>query len=151
MDSHYRALRSYRYSITHQEISSQKVNPSATLTPEGSLEEPTGYNKFGEDYTTASTVEEETKEERNRKIPSGMSTVALIERRVLSWIAIPLLLAIIVIGVFFIKDNGAGKLNSLQDMCWAFKKSGIVLVFFYVILVINCIYKKICAKKNKTH
>ena len=131
--------------------SSPKVNPNATLTPEASLEEPTGDSKLGEDSTSFLPGEEEFLEESSKKVPPGLSSAALVASRILNWLAVPFLLAIIVIGIVFIQDNGAGRLISLKDMYWAFKKSGIVLGSFYVILVINYIYKKKSKKKNKTH
>lgn len=128
--------------IPTQDIeSSPKINPNATLTPEASLGEPTDDSKFGEDLTTASMAGEETEERPGTRTPSNLSPSALFAGLVLKRITIPSLLAIIVIGIIFIQDNGAGRLSCSEDMYWTFKKSIIIFGLFYSILIVDRIYK----------
>ena len=121
--------------------SSPLLHPNATLTPNASLDTPTGQ-WLSKDSTNAPKIGEEPEEHGEHEIYAG-SHAALIDKYILSRHSIPFILAFIVIGYVFIQDNGADKLTTWPGILWTIEKSGILLALLLFILICQSIYKKL--------
>jgi len=124
--------------------SSPSPRPDVTLTPDVSLETPTGSQLLSRDSTNAPKVGEKAEEEEQY----AESQAALIDKYILSRHSIPFLLALGVIGYLFIQDNAAGKLVSWKGIWWTIQKSGILLVIFFIVLFCQFLYNKISGRKS---
>jgi hypothetical protein len=127
--------------IVEETSSSPPLHPNATLTPDASLDIPTGQ-WLSKDSTNAPEIGEKSEEHEEHGDYAG-SHAALIDKYILSRHSIPFILAFIVIGYVFIQDNGAGKLTTWTGILWTIEKSGILLGLLLFILICQSIYKKI--------
>ncbi len=125
--------------VPREEISSSPpLHPNATLTPDASLKSSASSQWLSRDITTAPKIGEETE----KQTTYAESHAALIDKYVLSRHSIPFVLALCVIGYMFIQDNGAEKLTNWHELWWTIQKSGTLLLLFFLILLLQFLYKK---------